>query len=117
MPNNMFNTSADADRSAASIKPRKRRAILNKKELVQAIAGKAGMNLTQAEKALNGVLDAISDTLTEGEKLVLVGFGTFSTNKRPARKGRNPQTGSELEIPEKTVAKFKASTKLLQQLN
>ncbi len=90
---------------------------MNKKELVQAIAGKADMNLTQAEKALNGVLDAISETLTKGEKLVLVGFGTFSTNKRSARKGRNPQTGAEIEIPEKTVAKFKAGTNLIEQLN
>lgn len=90
---------------------------MNKKELVQAIAGKAGMNLTQAENALNWVLDAISDTLTKGEKLVLAGFGTFSTNKRPARKGRNLQTGADLEIPEKTVTKFKAGTKLIEQLN
>jgi DNA-binding protein HU-beta len=100
-----------------SMKTRRRRAILNKKELVQAIAGKADMNITQAEKALNGVLDAISETLTKGEKIVLVGFGTFSTNKRPARKGRNPQTGADIEIPEKTVAKFKAGTKLIEQLN
>lgn len=90
---------------------------MNKKELVQAIAGKTEMNLTQAEKALNGILSAISDTLTKGEKLVLVGFGTFSTNKRLARKGRNPQTGADLEIPEKMVAKFRAGSKLIEQLN
>jgi DNA-binding protein HU-beta len=91
--------------------------ILNKKDLVQAIAAKSEMNLSQAEKALNGVLDAISGALAKGEKLVLVGFGTFSSTKRPARKGRNPQTGADIEIPEKTVAKFKAGKALDDELN
>lgn len=90
---------------------------MNKKELVHAIAAKSEMSLSEAEKALNGVLDAISDTLTKGEKLVLVGFGTFSSNKRPARKGKNPQTGADIDIPEKTVAKFKAGKGLEDKLN
>lgn len=90
---------------------------MNKKELVQAIANNSDMNLMQAEKALNGVLDAIGDTLTKGEKLTLIGFGTFSSTKRPARKGRNPQTGADIDIPAKTVAKFKAGKGLEDKMN
>jgi DNA-binding protein HU-beta len=93
------------------------RSILNKKELVQTIAATTEVNLTQAEKVLIGVLDAITDSLVKGEKLVLVGFGTFSSTKRPARKGRNPQTGADIDIPEKTVAKFKAGKALEDKLN
>lgn len=90
---------------------------MNKKELVQAVAEKTGLNQTQAEQALNGVLDAVGDTLVKGDKLTLVGFGTFSSSKRPARKGRNPQTGADIDIPEKTVAKFKAGKGLEDKLN
>lgn len=90
---------------------------MNKKELVQAVAEKTGLNQTQAEQALNGVLEAVSDTLVKGDKLTLVGFGTFSANKRPARTGRNPQTGADIEIPAKTVAKFKAGKGLEDKLN
>ena len=85
---------------------------MNKKELVENIAGAADISKAAAEKALNGTLLAIAETLKGGDKVTLVGFGTFSVSKREARKGRNPQTGKTIDIPEKNVAKFKVGKKL-----
>lgn len=91
---------------------------MNKKELVDAIANGSGLKRGDAELALNHTLEAIGDAMNGGDgKLALVGFGTFSATKRAARKGRNPQTGAEIAIPEKTVVKFKAGKALEDKLN
>ena len=90
---------------------------MNKKELVDAIANGSGLPKKDAESALNATLEAIGDAMKSGDKLVLVGFGTFSASKRAARDGRNPQTGVTIKIPAKTVAKFKAGKGLEDKLN
>ena len=90
---------------------------MNKKELIESIAGAADINKAEAEKALNGTLVAIAESLKAGDKVTLVGFGTFSVSNRSARKGRNPQTGKTIEIPAKTVIKFKAGSKLSEAVN
>ena len=90
---------------------------MNKKELIESIAGAADISKAAAEKALNATLTAVADALKKGEKVTLVGFGTFSVAKREARTGRNPQTGKSIKIPAKNVAKFKAGSKLSDAIN
>lgn len=90
---------------------------MNKKELVESIAGAADISKAAAEKALNGAIQAIEDALKKGDKVTLVGFGTFSVSKREARSGRNPQSGKTIKIPAKNVAKFKAGSKLSDSIN
>ena len=85
---------------------------MNKSELVEAMAKAAGVSKAASEKALNGALAAITKALKKGDKVTLVGFGTFSVAKRAARQGRNPQTGNMIKIGAKKVAKFKAGSKL-----
>jgi len=80
---------------------------MTKAELVVKIADKAGMSKANAERALNAFLDAVEDTLVKDGKLMLTGFGTFAVETRKARKGRNPRTGQEIEIPESKVVKFR----------
>lgn len=81
---------------------------MNKGDLINQIAEDAGLTKAQATSALNSVLDNVVGTLKKGDKVTLVGFGTFSVSKRSARTGRNPQTGQEIKIPAKKVVKFKA---------
>jgi DNA-binding protein HU-beta len=90
---------------------------MNKKELIESIAGAADISKAAAEKALNGTLAAIAESLNQGGKVTLVGFGTFSVSKRDARQGRNPQTGKAIKIPAKKVVKFKAGSKLSEAIN
>jgi DNA-binding protein HU-beta len=90
---------------------------MNKSELVASIADSADISKAAAEKALNGFMDAVTKTLKKGDKVTLVGFGTFSVAKRAARQGRNPQTGKSMKIKAKTVAKFKAGSKLADSVN
>jgi DNA-binding protein HU-beta len=85
---------------------------MNKGDLINKISGDAGITKTQAQNALNSFLDATAGALKGGDKVTLVGFGTFSTSSRAARKGRNPQTGAEINIPAKKVVKFKAGKEL-----
>ena len=89
---------------------------MNKAELVAAVAEKTNFTKKDAEAAINAVVASIEEALVKGEKVQLVGFGTFSTTKHPARKGRNPQTGKEIMIAEKTVVKFKAGAELVNSL-
>ncbi len=80
---------------------------MTKAELVVKIAEKAGMTKANAERSLNAFLDAVEDTLVKDGKLMLTGFGTFAVESRKARKGRNPRTGQEIDIPESKVVKFR----------
>jgi len=81
--------------------------LMNKEELVAAVAKKAGLSKKDAEGALKGALDAIKDALKGGKKVTLTGFGTFMAAKRAARSGVNPQTGAAIKIPARTVPRFK----------
>ncbi|MDO4777850.1 MAG: HU family DNA-binding protein [Cardiobacteriaceae bacterium] len=90
---------------------------MNKTELIEAIAASAGLTKAQAGKALDAFVDTVSDTLKKGDKVILIGFGTFETRKREARKGRNPQTKKEIMIPASTAPVFKAGKKLKDAVN
>ncbi|MDO4214399.1 MAG: HU family DNA-binding protein [Bacteroidales bacterium] len=85
---------------------------MNKNELVAAIAEKSGLTKTDSKKALDGFIAAVTDALKAGEKVALVGFGTFAVAERSARTGVNPATKETIEIPAKKVAKFKAGVEL-----
>ncbi|PSR11695.1 MAG: DNA-binding protein HU [Bacteroidetes bacterium] len=90
---------------------------MNKGDLINKIAESAGITKSQADEALGAVLDGITEALKNDDSVTLVGFGTFSASKRPARAGRNPQTGETIQIAAKTLAKFKAGKKLTDALN
>lgn len=85
---------------------------MNKAELINAIAEKAGLTKVDAKNALEAYVASTTEALKGGDKVSLVGFGTFSVSKRAARKGRNPQTKKEMMIPAKNVVKFKAGSEL-----
>ena len=85
---------------------------MNKSELVESIAKKTDASKKSAEASLNAIVEIISTTLKKGDKIQLVGFGTFETRKRAARKGRNPQTGEEIKIPASKSPVFKAGKAL-----
>ena len=85
---------------------------MNKGELVENMANAASISKAAAERALTGLLEAVSGALAKGDKVTLVGFGTFSVTKRSARQGRNPQTGAAIKIPARKVARFKPGSKL-----
>jgi DNA-binding protein HU-beta len=85
---------------------------MNKAELIAHIADEAGITKTQANTALDSFVDAVTKTLKKGDKVTLVGFGTFSVSKRAARNGRNPQTGEVIKIKARKVARFKAGKDL-----
>jgi len=90
---------------------------MNKGELINTIAEKANLTKAQAADALNTVIDAIEGSLKAGDKVTLVGFGTFSVTHRAARKGRNPQTGAEINIAARNVVKFKPGKELSDAVN
>ncbi len=85
---------------------------MNKTELIDAVAAKAGLSKVDAKKALDAVLGSIAEAVKSGDKVALVGFGTFSVSERAARTGRNPQTGATIEIAAKKSVKFKAGAGL-----
>ncbi len=85
---------------------------MNKKELVEKIAQGAGVSKAVAERTLNSFMDVIMDAMSAGDRVTLVGFGTFYVQERKARTGRNPQTGKEIKIPAKKIVKFKPGSKL-----
>ncbi len=85
---------------------------MNKAELIAAVAEKADLSKKDSEKAVNAALDVITDTLTKGEKVQLVGFGAFDVKARAAHIGRNPQTKQEIKIPASKVPQFKAGKAL-----
>jgi DNA-binding protein HU-beta len=90
---------------------------VTKADLVNAMAEKAGLSKTDAEKALKAFSDAVTDALKAGEKVALVGFGTFSVSSRAARTGKNPQTGAKIDIPAAKTPKFKAGKALKDAVN
>jgi len=90
---------------------------VTKAELISSVAEKAGLKKVDAEKAVAAFIASVTETLKSGGKLSLVGFGTFSTAKRAARKGQNPQTGKKINIPAATVPKFKAGKGLKEAVN
>ena len=90
---------------------------MNKTELVDAIAAAADITKAQAGRALDAVLESVTETLKKGEKVTLIGFGTFETRERAARTGRNPQTGKEIQIAASTTPAFKAGKKVKDALN
>ena len=90
---------------------------MNKAELVDAIASDSGLTKADAKKALESFQNVTGAALKKGDRISLVGFGSFSVSKRAARTGRNPQTGKEIKIAAKKVAKFKAGKDLSTRVN
>ena len=85
---------------------------MNKAQLIDAMAVGAGLTKADSKKALDAFINATTDALKGGDRVALIGFGTFSVSERGARTGRNPQTGKEIKIPAKKVVKFKAGSDL-----
>ena len=90
---------------------------MNKTELVAAIAEKTELSKKDAEKALKAFTDVVAEELKKGEKIQLVGFGTFEVAERPAREGRNPKSGEPMQIPASKAPKFKAGKALKETVN
>lgn len=90
---------------------------MNKNELVSSMAEKAGLKKTECEKALKAFTDTVAEELKKGEKIQLVGFGTFEVSERPAREGRNPRTGETMKIAASKAPKFKAGKALKDSVN
>ncbi len=90
---------------------------MSKQQLVEMIAEKAGLTKADATRALDATMESITETLKKGDKVSLVGFGTFATSKRGAREGRNPRTGETVKIAARTAVTFKAGSKLKDAVN
>ena len=90
---------------------------MNKTELVQAIAEKANLTKVDSKAALDATLEAITGALKKGDKVALIGFGTFQVVKKDAREGINPATKAKIKIPAKKVVKFKAGADLANKVN
>ncbi|MCK0714764.1 MULTISPECIES: HU family DNA-binding protein [Chromohalobacter] len=90
---------------------------MNKSELIEAIAASADIPKAAAGRALDAMVDTVSDSLKKGDSVALVGFGTFSVKERAARTGRNPQTGETIEISAAKVPTFKAGKALKDSVN
>lgn len=89
---------------------------MNKAELIDAIASEANLTKADAKRALDAFIGATTNALKKGDRVALVGFGSFSVSKREARKGRNPQSGMVITIPAKKVVKFKAGAELADKV-
>ncbi len=90
---------------------------MNKADLISAVAQKSGLTKKDSEAAINAFVSVIEDSLTNGEKVVLVGFGTFETKERAERKGRNPQTKETITIPASKAPVFKPGKALKEKVN
>lgn len=90
---------------------------MNKAELVEAMASEAGLSKADAKKALDAFINSTTGALKKEDRVALVGFGSFSVSTRAARKGRNPQTGKEINIAAKKVVKFKAGADLQSKVS
>ncbi|TKG96384.1 HU family DNA-binding protein [Puteibacter caeruleilacunae] len=89
---------------------------MNKAQLIDAVAAEAGLTKADAKKALDAFVKTTSDALKNGDRVALIGFGSFAISTRSERTGRNPQTGKEITIPAKRVVKFKAGSELTDQV-
>ena len=89
---------------------------MNKSELINAVAEEAGLGKADAKKALDAFVSTVSKTLAGGDKIVLIGFGTFSINEKGERTGINPATKQQITIPAKKVVKFKAGAELAEKV-
>ncbi|QEU26645.1 HU family DNA-binding protein [Pseudomonas luteola] len=89
---------------------------MNKSELVKAISEKGQLTLKEAEAALNGFIESVTESVKDGQDVVLVGFGTFSVKERAARTGRNPQTGKPIEIAASKSVAFKPGKQLKESI-
>jgi DNA-binding protein HU-beta len=87
---------------------------MNKAQLIEAMANKAGLTKADAKKALDAFIETTSEALKGEDRVALIGFGSFSVSTREARTGRNPQTGKAIDIPSKKVIKFKAGSELVE---
>lgn len=90
---------------------------MNKAELVSAMAARSDLSKKDCETALNSFIESVEETLENGDKVILVGFGTFEVRERSERKGRNPRTGEEMVIPASNVPSFKAGKKFKDRVN
>ena len=90
---------------------------MNKSELVAALADKSGLSKKDAEKVLDGFVESVTASLSKGDKIQLVGFGTFDVKERPARTARNPRTGEEIKIKASKSPVFKAGKALKEKVN
>ena len=90
---------------------------MNKGDMIKKVAQDCDLSKAAAEKILNSIMGAITDAMETGDKVTLIGFGTFSVTERAAREGRNPRTGKKIKIPAKKVVKFKAGSKLADAVN
>ena len=90
---------------------------MTKSELVANVAEKSGLDRKQADKAVAAIFDTIKKALIEGDKVQVIGFGTFENRTRSARKGRNPRTGEEISIPASKLTSFKAGKGLKEAVN
>lgn len=90
---------------------------MNKSELIDAVAEQSGLTKTDTTKALNALIDTLTDAMKRGDDVVLIGFGTFSVKERAARTGRNPKTGEALQIAASKVPSFKAGKGLKDAVN
>lgn len=89
---------------------------MNKSQLISAISAKAGISKVDSQKAIEAFMEVTKETLVKGDKVTLVGFGTFNVTKKAAHKGRNPRTGAVISIPAKKVAKFKFGNAFTESL-
>lgn len=85
---------------------------MNRSDLINSVATETGLSKKDADAAISAFINTVENVLKAGDKLQLVGFGTFETSKRAARTGRNPQTGEDIKIPASVIPKFKAGAKL-----
>ena len=90
---------------------------MKKSELVEAVATKAGLTKADAARAIDATFETITCALKEGNRVPLVGFGTFAVTRREAREGRNPQTGATVKIPARNAVTFKAGTQVKESVN
>ena len=90
---------------------------MNKAELIDEIAAGSGLTKADSRRALDAFIESTEKSLKKGDRVALVGFGSFSVSERQERKGRNPQTGAEITIPAKKVVKFKAGSELSDKVN
>lgn len=90
---------------------------MKKGELVEAVAEKAGLTKADATRAIDATFEAITESLKKGDKVTLVGFGTFDVSKRAAREGRNPKTGEPVQIAARNAVSFKAGSALKESVN